>query len=115
VSSVGTAPAVLELQKTMAAQEAELANLSTRYRAKHPKFMQAQSQLDEVRASLERAVRTAAEGLANSVEAAREAEAKFEQALRDQEAVSLKLGRLSIDYEAMVRAVEADTALYQPC
>lgn len=113
VSSVATAPAVLELQKTLAAQEAELANLSTRYRAKHPKYIQAQSQLDEVRAALDRAILTAADGLANSVEAARAAEAKFEEALREQEGSSLNLGRLAIDYEAMVRAVEADTALYQ--
>lgn len=113
VSSVATAPSVLEGQKAVAAQEAELANLSTRYRAKHPKYIQAQSQLDEVRAALDRAIRTAADGLANSVEAARAAETKFEEALREQEGMSLNLGRLAIDYEAMVRAVEADTALYQ--
>lgn len=113
VSSVATAPAVLEMQKTLAAQEAELANLSSRYRARHPKYIQAQGQLDEVRAALDRAIKTAADGLASSVEAARAAEAKFEEALHEQEAVSLNLGRLSIDYEAMVRAVEADTALYQ--
>jgi capsular exopolysaccharide synthesis family protein len=113
VSSVATAPAVLELQKTLAAQEAELANLSTRYRAKHPKYLQAQSQLAEIRAALDRAITTAADGLANSLEAARAAEAKFEDALHQQEGNSLNLGRLAIDYEAMVRAVEADTALYQ--
>jgi succinoglycan biosynthesis transport protein ExoP len=113
VSSVATAPAVLELQKTLAAQEAELAQLSTRYRAKHPKYIQAQTQLDEVRAALDRGIHTAADGLANSLEAARGAEAKFEEALHQQEAVSLNLGRLAIDYEAMVRAVEADTVLYQ--
>jgi capsular exopolysaccharide synthesis family protein len=113
VSSVATAPAVLEGQKALAAQEAELANLSTRYREKHPKYIQAQSQLGEVRAALDRAIHTAADGLANSVEAARAAETKFEEALREQEGMSLNLGRLAIDYEAMVRAVEADTALYQ--
>lgn len=113
VSSVASAPIVLEQKKNLTAQEAELANLSQRYKSKHPKYIQAQSRLEELRAGLDRAIKIAADGLATSVEAARVTEQKFEDALREQEGKSLELGRLAIDYESMSRAVEADTALYQ--
>jgi succinoglycan biosynthesis transport protein ExoP len=87
--------------------------LSQRYKPKHPKFIQAQSRMDELHAGLDRAIRVAADGLASSVAAARATEQKFEDALRQQEGKSLELGRLAIDYETLVRTVEADTALYQ--
>jgi polysaccharide biosynthesis transport protein len=113
LASVADAPSVLEQKKNVTAQEAELANLSQRYKSKHPKFIQAQSRLDELRAGLDRAVQVAADSLASSVEAARATEQKFEEALRQQEGKSLELGRLAIDYETLMRTVEADTALYQ--
>jgi capsular exopolysaccharide synthesis family protein len=113
LASVADAPSVLEQKKNLTAQEAELANLSQRYKSKHPKFIQSQSRLDELRAGLDRAIQVAADGLASSVEAARATEQKFEEALRQQEGKSLELGRLAIDYETLMRTVEADTALYQ--
>ena len=113
VNSVASAPIVLEQKKNLTAQEAELANLSQRYKGKHPKYIQAQSRLEELRAGLDRAIKVAADGLATSVEAALVTEQKFEDALREQEGKSIELGRLAIDYDSMSRAVEADTALYQ--
>ncbi len=113
VNSVASAPIVLDQKKNLTAQEAELANLSQRYKGKHPKYIQAQSRLEELRAGLDRAIKIAADGLATSVEAALVTEQKFEDALREQEGKSLELGRLAIDYESMSRAVDADTALYQ--
>jgi capsular exopolysaccharide synthesis family protein len=113
VASVANAPAVLEQKKNVVAQEAELANLSQRYKSKHPKFIQAQSRLDELRAGLDQAIHAAADGLASSLAAARATEQKFEEALQQQEGKSLELGRLGIEYETLLRAVDSDTALYQ--
>jgi succinoglycan biosynthesis transport protein ExoP len=113
VASVASAPIVLDQKRNLTAQEAELANLSQRYKSKHPKYIQAQSRLEELRAGLDRAIKIAADGLATSVESARVTEQKFEDALREQEGKSLELGRLAIDYETMSRAVESDTTLYQ--
>lgn len=113
LASVANAPVVLEQKKSVVAQEAELANLSQRYKSKHPKYIQAESRLEELRAGLDRAVRVAAEGLGSSVAAARATEKKFEEALQQQEGKSLELGRLAIDYETLSRTVEADTTLYQ--
>jgi len=113
VASIASAPIVLDQKRNLTAQEAELANLSQRYKSKHPKYIQAQSRLEELRAGLDRAIKIAADGLATSVESARVTEQKFEDALREQEVKSLELGRLAIDYETMSRAVESDTTLYQ--
>lgn len=113
VSSVATAPIVLEQKRNLSVQEAEIANLSQRYKAKHPKYIQAQSRLEELRAGLDRALQVAAEGLSTSLEASRVTEQKFEEALHEQEGKTLELGRLAIDYETMARAVDSDTALYQ--
>lgn len=113
LSSVANAPSVAEQKRSVAAQEAELANLSQRYKSKHPKFVQAQSRLDELRAELDRVISLAAEGLASAVEAAEATERRFEEALHQQEGKSLELGRLAIDYETLARSVEADTTLYQ--
>jgi len=113
VSSIASTPIVLEQKKNVTAQEAELANLSQRYKSKHPKYIQAASRLEELRAGLDRAIKMAADGLATSVESARITEQKFEDALREQEGKSLELGRLAINYETMAREVESDTTLYQ--
>ncbi len=113
VSSIASAPIVLEQKRNLTAQEAELANLSQRYKSKHPKYIQAASRLEELRAGLDRAIKIAADGLATSLESAHVTEGKFEDALREQEVKSLELGRLAINYETMAREVESDTTLYQ--
>ena len=113
ISSVATAQAVVEQKRIISEQEAELANLSQRYKSKHPKYIQAQSRLDELRSGLDRAIMTSAESLAASVDAAAVTEQKFETALREQEGKSLELGRLAIDYETLAGDVKTDTALYE--
>jgi len=52
ITSVKESAGVLEQQKNVTAQEGEIANLSQRYKAMHPKFIQAQSQLKELKAAL---------------------------------------------------------------
>ena len=113
LASVASAPAVIDQKKNVTAQEAELANLSQRYKWKHPKYIQAQSRLEELRAGLARAIKVAAEDLGSSVESALATEEKFEEALRQQEGKSLELGRLAMEYETLARVVKTDTALYE--
>ena len=104
---------MIDQKKNVTAQEAELANLSQRYKWKHPKYIQAESRLEELRAGLTRAIKVAAEDLGSSVESARATEQKFEEALRQQEGKSLELGRLAMEYETLARVVKTDTALYE--
>jgi succinoglycan biosynthesis transport protein ExoP len=113
LASVADAPTVVDQKRNVTAQEAELANLGERYKWKHPKYIQAQSRLEELRAGLTRAINLVAKDLGSSVEAARATEQKFEDALREQEGKSLELGRLAIDYETLAGAVKTDTVLYE--
>jgi capsular exopolysaccharide synthesis family protein len=113
INSIANAPAVAQQKRVISEQEAELANLSQRYKWKHPKYIQAQSRMEELRSGLDRAIRTSAEGLAASVDAALVTERKFEDALREQEGKSLELGRLAIDYETLAGNVKTNTALYE--
>ncbi|HEX8297286.1 MAG TPA: polysaccharide biosynthesis tyrosine autokinase [Chthoniobacteraceae bacterium] len=113
VTSVATSSGVVEQRRNVANQEAEFARVTQRYKSKHPKYIEAQGQVEELRAGLRRSIILAAEGLSSALEAARATERKFEEALAEQEAKSLELGRMAIGYEALRRNVESDTTLYE--
>ena len=113
VPSIANAVPVLEQKKNVTAQEAELANRSHRYLPKHPRYIEAKGRLDELRAGLNRAIIEVADGLATALKAAQENEVKIGEASRQQEAKSLEVGRLAIGYEALLREIDSDNALYQ--
>lgn len=113
IATIASTAPVLEQKKNVTAQEAELANRSHRYLPKHPRYIEAKGRLDELKAGLNRAILDAAEGLATGLNAAKVNEEKIEEAAHQQEAKSLELGRLAIGYEALVREIDSDNALYQ--
>jgi len=113
ISSIAAAAPVLEQKKNVTAQEAEIANRSRRYLPKHPRYIEGKARLDELKAGLNRAILGAADGLATALKAAQVNETKIEEASRQQEVKSVELGRLAIGYEALVREIDSDNALYQ--
>ncbi len=113
IASIASAPSVLEQKKAVAAQEAEIANRSRRYLPKHPRYIEAQAKLEELKAGLDRTILGTADGIATALEAARANEKKIEEVAREQESKSLELGRLAIGYEALQREMDSDNALYQ--
>jgi succinoglycan biosynthesis transport protein ExoP len=113
LQTVAESKAVLDQKRVVAEQEGVVASLSKRYGPLHPKLIQAQSQLKEQKAGLERVIVRTAESIGAAYEAAKETEAKFEQALRDQEQKSLELSKLAIPYNVLQREVESDRALYE--
>jgi len=113
VPSIANAAPVLEQKKNVAAQEAELANRGHRYLPKHPRYIEAKGRLDELKTGLNRAILDATDGLAIALQAARVNEDKIEDATRQQESKSLELGRLAIGYDALLREIDSDNALYQ--
>ena len=113
LQSVAESKAVLEQKKVVAEQEGLVASLAKRYGPLHPKLIQAQSQLQEQKAGLNRVIVQSAESIGAAYEAAKETEAKFEQALRDQEQKALELNKLAIPYNVLQREVESDRALYE--
>lgn len=112
IASVAIAPVVLEHKKKLTEQEGLIANLNERYLPEHPKFIQAQSQLQELRAGLDRTIVKAAEAVGTAYEASKETEAKFETALKEQEQKALQLNKIAIPFNVLNREVESDRVLY---
>ena len=112
LASVADSPSVLEAKKRVAEQEAQIAMLMRRYRAEHPRFIQAQSELAQVIADLNKTILKAGESIGAAYEVAVVNEHKLEEALRAQERLSLELNKIAIPYSGLAREVESDRALY---
>ena len=113
LTSVANAPEVVLGKQAVAEKEVEIATLSNRYRAEHPKFIQAQSQLRELQLGYEQRIRKAADAVKTHYEGAIVTETKFREALEAQQQQALNLNRLAIPYNSLVRDVESDRAMYQ--
>jgi succinoglycan biosynthesis transport protein ExoP len=113
ISSVAAQSALVEFKKGIGAQEAAVVALSERYRAKNPKLIQAQNQVENLQARLPAEIARAARAVVASYEASKNTEQKFEEALREQEQAALSLSKLSIPYNVLVRDGDSDRALYQ--
>ncbi len=112
MAGIGNLPDVVALKQSVAEKEAALASLAERYDARHPTYLQAQSELAKLNLSLTKAAQGAAEHLKTSLHAAQETEQKLEAALKAQEKQALDLSHISIQYNTLVREVESDRTLY---
>ena len=112
ITSVNNDPAVLQLEKSVADEEANIQNLAQRYKPKHPKFIQEQAQLAELKNALSRAVTKAAEAVGTSLETAKQIEEKFSGALKDLEQMKLDNDKLALPFNALMREVDANRELY---
>jgi capsular exopolysaccharide synthesis family protein len=113
ITSVADSKVVLDQKKSLAEAEGELANLSQRYKPLHPKFIQAEGKLKELKEGLDSAIIQAAQSIGTAYQAAKETEAKFESALKDQEQTALALNKIAIPFNVLAREVESDRALYE--
>jgi succinoglycan biosynthesis transport protein ExoP len=111
IPSIGNSPAIVELEKTVAEKEAEVASLTETF--KHPIHTGATMQLQELKAGLDRIVLKTAEQVTSEYESAAATEEKMEAALQDQEDVALEQNRTSIPYNALRQDVESDRSLYE--
>jgi polysaccharide biosynthesis transport protein len=89
----------------VAALRQELADRESRYKA--------EGQLKGLQSSLSRTLVTATNLVVKSYESAKSTEAKLTAALQEQEAAALELNKIAIPYNALVREVETDRALYE--
>ena len=112
--TIASAPVVLAAEKSVSDQQAQIAMLTRRYRPEHPKYIQAQSQLVQMDGDLNRTILKSGESIGVAYNAALANERKLEDALHEQEKLSFELNKIAIPYNALVREVESDRALYQP-
>jgi capsular exopolysaccharide synthesis family protein len=112
IPAIANTPAVADLRKSISEKEAHLATLKERYKSEHPKFIEAASELQNLRMALERAILKARDVLGSSYHAAVLTERKLDEALRQQQKVALELNKISIPFAVLARDTEADRALY---
>jgi capsular exopolysaccharide synthesis family protein len=111
--AVANDPRVTEIRSNVSKLESELANLRQRYKEKHPKYIQAASQLAEWKSNLTNAVLNVPQVIRSLYESAKAAEVALEAALREQETAALALNKQALAYNALAREVDSDRALYE--
>jgi capsular exopolysaccharide synthesis family protein len=96
-------PLISSLKQQVSAEKIVIAELQERYRAKHPRMIEAQRKLQQTEAELRGAIR----GVVNQINAQYEAaQRSLEEAradLQEQEAESLALSRAAVEYNAKER------------
>ncbi|HXA13873.1 MAG TPA: GumC family protein, partial [Opitutaceae bacterium] len=113
IRSIASQPEIIDLRKQIALQEAQVATLAKRYGPLHPTMIQARSQLEELRSTLDANIRKAGNLIIRSYESAKATETAMESALSEQEKASLELDRIAIPYHTLERDVQANTSVYQ--
>jgi capsular exopolysaccharide synthesis family protein len=110
---VANDPKVVEIQTTIHKLESDLANLRQRYKEKHPKYIQAVSEIEQWRITFTNAVLKVPQTLKAANESAKASEEALADALRKQETAAIELNKLAIHYNVLAREVESDRALYE--
>jgi capsular exopolysaccharide synthesis family protein len=112
ISSVSAIPQVQALRTQIATAEADLAGVQKRYLPKHPKYIQATTQVSQLKEFLKESLRNAGKVLQTQYQSAIDAEEKLNTALKAQEQMALELNKIAIPYNALLREVQSDRAMY---
>ena len=104
---------IKEIRSNISKAESDFAELKLRYRPKHPKYIQMQSQLAEWESALNEAVLELPQTALSAYESAKAAEAALNAALLEQQTAALDMNKKAIRYDVLARDVESDRALYQ--
>jgi capsular exopolysaccharide synthesis family protein len=112
-SAADNSAAMKEIRTNIAKAESDFADFKLRYRPKHPKYIQMQSQLAEWRSALNKAALELPQTALSAYESAKAAEQALNEALREQQSAALEMNKKAIHYDVLARDVESDRALYQ--
>jgi len=112
VTSVSQDPDVVAARERVATLEADMITLAQRYREKHPKMIEARSQLANARGLLDEAIHSAPRRIQSQLQTETEREASLQGAVAEQEKVVLSLDQMMIPFRMLKREVESDRVLY---
>lgn len=112
LSSVASLPAVMDLRKQISDKQADFDIVKEHFGELHPKYIEAQGQLKQLKHELDQTLLNAGDEVMKSYEAAKVTEEKLAAALKDQEDVAMELNRIAIPYNVLVREYESDQAMY---
>ncbi|MCB1105322.1 MAG: polysaccharide biosynthesis tyrosine autokinase [Cephaloticoccus sp.] len=100
---IASQPLIGTLKQELSAQKINLSQLAERYRAKHPKMIEAQQSLAQTQQQLVVAVESAASTIESEYQNAIRNEQEAKSALAKQEAESLDLDRYAVEYGNLER------------
>ncbi|MGB7844222.1 MAG: polysaccharide biosynthesis tyrosine autokinase [Candidatus Acidiferrum sp.] len=118
-SDAGALPGVFDnkliqdLSERLAELKRELAQLSTTFNPDYPRAKQIQSQIDEIRASLQEERQRAADRIVNDYSAAVRRESLVKQALEEQQKQVGVIAEKSVQYNILKREVDTNKQLYE--
>lgn len=113
IPSIANHPTVLEIKNQISNVNAGIAALAQRYKDRHPKMIQARSQLTELNRNLKESVLRLPPLLQSQYQNSIESEKNLGEALADQQKVALQLNKQTIPYNELRRAIDADKTLYE--
>lgn len=100
---IATDPHISNLKQQISAENIAIAELQERYRAKHPRMIEAQRKLNQTQQEFEGAIRGVVNQINAQYQAAQNALAEAQADLREQEQESLALSRAAVEYDAQER------------
>ena len=113
LSFIASQPTIAELSQQLAAQKVVVAQLSERYRQKHPKMIEATGSLAQIERELTKAVDSAAAAIEAEYQIAQRNEQEARASLATQENQSLGLDRAAVEYDALERELRINEQLLQ--
>ena len=113
IESVAQLPQVAMIRERLLKAENDLAAIAKRNLPMHPRFVTAQTRIANLNATLKETLSNAGDMVAKQYDAAREAEGKLQESLKEQEQKAMELNRIAIPYNVLQRDVESDRALYE--
>lgn len=105
---ISSSPLIVQLLQQLATNKIALANLSKRYREKHPEMIRAQNQLRQTETELQRAIDTAAAQIESAYQAAKRTYEQAQQELAKRREESLALDRIALEYTDRERALRTN-------
>lgn len=110
---IASQPLISQLVQQIAGQNIAIRQLEERYRAKHPKMIEALNSRDQTEQELRRALTTAAALIEADYQTATRNDAEARAALAKQEADSLDLDRAAVEYTNLERDLRISEQLLQ--
>lgn len=110
---IANSPVIAERRRELAGVQAAVAQLSQRYKDKHPKMVNARVALDGAQAALNQAVLNEPALLRSALGQAKANEEGLELATKESERAALDLNRAASGYAELARQADTDRVLYE--
>ncbi len=112
-SEVLSSPMIQQLRGQESEVMRRISELSVEYGPKHPRMLQVNAELEDVRRRVQEEIQMVVLGLENEVEVARTREASLSQSLREAESETGAQNREAIQLRALEREAAANRTLYE--